>query len=148
MSLANLKRAILSTSFITALSFSPPVDADSNDSVCPKHQCCDHHQKIAGTYFVCGFDPYLDVKYEGTLVVKHLCCNVYSFHWTFVDGSMNTGTGIFDNETDIIAVSFTNSDSSITGVELIKIRERKITGRWVHTDQCKEGKETLVKIRC
>lgn len=148
MSLISLMRTVLATAFITTLSFSPFIEARCDQSSDHQHHRCNPHPKLAGTYFVCGHDPYLDVHYEGTLVIKHLCCTAYSFHWTFVDGSINTGTGIYDKVSNVVAVSFTNSDSSVNGVELIKISERKTVGRWVHLGECKEGKETLVKLRC
>lgn len=158
MSLANLKRAILSISLLTALSFSRSIDArgdhDHHHADKHKHQeCCDHHcdavRKLSGTYFVSGFDPYLDVNYEGTLVIKHTGCNIYSLQWTFTDGTIHTGTGIYDRELGVVATSFTNtSDDTDTGAELITVRECKIIGRWVKNDQTLEGRETLVKVRC
>jgi hypothetical protein len=150
MSLISLIRTVLATTFITTLSFNLPAAARCEDSCDPhyEHNRCNPRPKLAGTYFVCGFDPYLDVHYEGTLVIKHLCCTAYSFQWTYVDGSIETGTGIYDKVTNTVAVSFTDSDSSVSGVELIRISERKTVGRWVHLGECKEGRETLVKLRC
>lgn len=149
MSLISLIRTVLATAFITTLSFSPLIEARCDQSCDHQHEqhSCNSRPKLAGTYFVSGFDPYLDVHYEGTVVIKHLCCTAYSFQWTYVDGSIETGTGIYDKETNTVAVSFSNSSSSVNGVELIRISERKTVGRWVHLGECKEGKETLVKLR-
>lgn len=147
MFFTNLKSVIMSTFILTSIVFGPLLDAGGCGH---KEQCCEARQKIAGSYFFCGFDPYLNVKYEGTLVITHLCCNVYTFHWTYVDGHINTGTGIYDKQARVIAANFVNtSDATHTGVEIFRVTDRGIIkGRWVLNGQCQEGKETLVKVRC
>lgn len=144
MSSSSLKLFFCTAAFLTTFSLTERVEARCADTEC--YPTCDH--RLPGTYFTCGYDPYEDKKFEGTLVVKHLGSSVYEFDWTFVGGATKVGTGIYDKHFNVIAVNFGDSIDSSNGVEIFRVTENRIIGHWTKNNQTLIGRETLIKIQC
>lgn len=149
MSLANVKHFAISTAFFTVLSLSVPVEAHcSGDSESHHHRHHHHsnHSGIAGIYSTYGFDPYLNIKFEGTLVITHSENHAYQLAWVYIDGSTNSGTGIYNKEKKIIAVTFNDPTNTYEGVQLFRVHDDKLTSAWTLLGLSLEGTETAVKI--
>ncbi len=136
MSLATVKHFALSSAFLAVLLLNESLSAHSS-----------HKSDIAGIYATYGFDPYLDTKFEGTMVISTSENNIHQFEWTYVGGSVNSGTGIYDKEEKVIAVTFIDpNDTSYIGPQLFKVNDNKLTSQWALLGQSLKGTETAVKI--
>jgi hypothetical protein len=103
---------------------------------------------FAGTYHCYGFDPYLNKKYTGSIVITPQN-TVYSLKMKYDTGEEAVGTaGLYDEDT--ISVVFQDTkDLKKVGLERYSYSSdhKRIQGYWVYLGQDKLGKEVCEKVK-
>lgn len=103
---------------------------------------------FSGSYECNGFDPYLDQKYSGVVIIKQQN-TVYSVKMAYNTGEEANGTaGLYDDNT--IAVVFQDTkDLKKVGLERYSLSEDgdHIEGYWVYLGGDKLGTEFCKKMK-
>lgn len=98
---------------------------------------------VTGTYKVSGFDPSTNHNYTATLVIEKDGA-VFTAHWTFPDGSFDTGTGV--KKGDALSFVFHEDPAGDFGVQQYEIDDDRLKGPWVRFGSTQKGFEKAKKI--
>lgn len=100
---------------------------------------------LTGTYGITGFDPNTGDSYQGSAKITGEG-DVYQMTWTVpAKKKVYIGTGIRQGDT----ISFVYLDQRAPespGVQVYKIEDDTLSGKWVGLGRTKKGSETLKKM--
>ena len=86
----------------------------------------------AGPYRITGSDNDGGGSYEGSVILTHKG-DAYAFEGV-VDGQDYRGAGLYDKQSNVLALAFQGADQGEQGVTLLRWNGKTLKGNWTYLD--------------